>query len=89
MDIPIQESKHRSSRKRCDRLIVPIGLGLSRDEFQPLVDDWIVPRLVQTFVEQKANYVISRSSEKKPTHSVSLVPPSRFAKHESDISRFT
>jgi hypothetical protein len=88
VEISLQKSEQRSSRKRYDGLLVPVGLGLSEDAFRPLMDDWIVPRLVQTLVEQGATLVISRCFEKKPISSVSVISPSRIARNqERNISR--
>jgi hypothetical protein len=62
-------------------IVFAVGLGLSDDAFRLLIDDWIVPRLVQTFVEQEANLEIAFCSEKKPVRSVLEVSSLRGVAH--------
>jgi hypothetical protein len=84
MEISPQKSERRSSRKRYHHLIVPAGLGLNEDDFRLLIDDWIVPRLVQTLVDLG----VSQYSDKKLICSVSVISPSRIASNQGDnISR--
>jgi hypothetical protein len=56
------------------RVEVPDGLGLSDEQFIPLIEDWIAPRLVQLFVDQETNPELAMSCEKKPVRSDAEFP---------------